>query len=140
MSAGRGVMHSEFNPSDSEWTHLLQIWIEPDVQGIPPEYEQRRFEDEDKRGRWLPIATPDGRAGSMNIHQDASIYATLLAPGESVAHALAKGRRAYLHVASGEAMLNGVPLGAGDGAKIDGETDLKFVARDDAEALLFDLP
>lgn len=140
MSAGRGVMHSEFNPSEAETTHLLQIWIEPDVQGIPPEYEQKRFEDVDKRGRLLPIATPDGADGSMTIHQDARIYATLLAPGESVVHALAPGRRAYVHVASGDVTLNGVPLATGDGAKIENETELRLAARGDSEVLLFDLP
>ncbi|HEX8962405.1 MAG TPA: pirin family protein [Rhodocyclaceae bacterium] len=140
MSAGRGVMHSEFNPSKDETTHLLQIWIVPDVQGIPPEYDQRRFEDVDKRGKWLPIATPDGRLDSMVIHQDASIYATLLAPGESVLHVLAPGRRAYVQVASGDADLNGVRLVTGDGAKIAEETELMLTARGDSEALLFDLP
>jgi redox-sensitive bicupin YhaK (pirin superfamily) len=140
MSAGRGVMHSEFNPSDSETTHLLQIWIEPDVQGIAPEYDQKAFADADKRGKWLPIATPDGRLDSMTIHQDASIYATLLAPGESVLHVPAPGRRAYVHVASGDVALNDVVLATGDGAKIENEAELMLVARADSEVLLFDLP
>ena len=140
MSAGRGVMHSEFNPSETEATHLLQIWIEPDAQGIPPEYEQKRFEDADKRGKLLPIATPDGSNGSMTLHQNAGIYATLLAPGESVIHALAPGHRAYVHVASGDVTLNGVPLGTGDGARIENETELELAARGDSEVLLFDLP
>ncbi len=140
MSAGRGVTHSEFNPSQSETTHLLQIWIEPDVRGIAPEYDQRRFEDADKRGRLLPIATPDGRLGSMTIHQDASLYATLLAPGEAVTHVPAPGRRAYVHVAQGEVTLNGVPLATGDGARIGNEAELVLAAGADSEVLLFDLP
>jgi redox-sensitive bicupin YhaK (pirin superfamily) len=140
MSAGRGVMHSEFNPSDAETTHLLQIWIEPDVKGIAPEYDQKSFSDGDKRGKWLPIATSDGRLGSMTIHQDASIFATLLAPGEAVMHVLAPGRRGYVHVASGDVALNGLSLKTGDGAKIADESELTLVARGDSEVLLFDLP
>jgi redox-sensitive bicupin YhaK (pirin superfamily) len=140
MSAGRGVMHSEFNPSDAETTHLLQVWIETDVKGIAPEYDQRRFEDADKRGKLLPIATPDGRLGSMTIHQDASIYASLLAPGEAVTHVPAPGRRAYVHVASGDVTLNGLPLKTGDGAKIENESELALAAVGDSEVLLFDLP
>ncbi|OHC66857.1 MAG: quercetin 2,3-dioxygenase [Rhodocyclales bacterium GWA2_65_20] len=140
MSAGSGVMHSEFNASADEVVHLLQIWIEPDVHGIAPEYEQKAFPDAAKRGRLLPIATPDGRDGSLAIHQRASIYATLLAPGQAVTHALAPGRRAYVHVAGGAATLNGLALAAGDGAKIKDESALTLAATDDAEVLLFDLP
>ncbi len=140
MSAGRGVMHSEFNPSAAETLHLLQIWIEPDEPGKTPAYEQKAFPDEAKRGRLLPIVTPDGRDGSFGIRQDAGIYATLLAPGETVAHALAPGRRAYVHVASGAVALNGLALVTGDGAKIQNESELTLVAVADAEVLLFDLP
>lgn len=140
MSAGRGVMHSEFNPSVDETVHLLQIWIEPAVRGIAPEYEQRAFADADKRGRWLPVATPDGRAGSFRIHQDASLYATLLAADETVEHVLAPGRRAYVHVASGDVVLNGLALSTGDGVKIADETRLSLTAAGAAEVLLFDLP
>ena len=140
MSAGRGVMHSEFNPSADEAAHLLQIWIEPAVRGIAPEYEQRAFADADKRGRWLPIATPDGRDGSFRIHQDAALYATLLEGGEAVEHALAPGRRAYLHVAAGDVALNGLALTPGDGVKIADEIRLSLTAADTAEVLLFDLP
>ncbi|MDO8933425.1 MAG: pirin family protein [Rhodocyclaceae bacterium] len=140
MSAGRGVMHSEFNASETEDVHLLQIWIEPHTRGIAPEYEQKAFPDAVKRGRLLPIATPDGRDGSLSIHQGASLYATLLAPGESVAHALANGRRAYVHVASGDVLLNGLALTTGDGAKIVAESELALVATGAAEVLLFDLP
>lgn len=140
MSAGRGVMHSEFNPSADETTHLLQIWIEPAVRGIAPEYEQRPFADADKRGRWLPIATPDGRDDSLCIHQDASLHATLLAPGERLDYALAAGRRAYVHMAHGTASLNGLALSTGDGVKIADESLLSLTADGAAEVLLFDLP
>jgi redox-sensitive bicupin YhaK (pirin superfamily) len=140
MSAGRGVMHSEFNPAPDETTHLLQIWIEPAERGIAPEYEQRVFDDAGKRGRWQTIATPDGRDGSFRIHQDASVYAALLAAGESLRHASAAGRRAYVHVARGDLRLNGIALTSGDGAKIADESELTLVADGDAEVLLFDLP
>jgi len=140
MSAGRGVMHSEFNASTSESVHLLQIWIEPDVRGIEPEYEQRPYPDAAKRGRWLPIVTPDGRDGSMRIHQNASLYATLLEPGEELVQTLASGRCAYLHVVAGDVLLNGAPYAAGDGAKIENESRLALAARGAAEVLLFDLP
>lgn len=140
MSAGRGVMHSEFNASNDERAHLLQIWIEPDVTGIAPEYEQRAFADAAKRGGWQAVATPDGRAGSFAIHQDASLYATLLAPGERLAHVLTPGRRAYVHVARGDVTLNGQALATGDGAKIAEESALTLAALGEAEVLLFDLP
>lgn len=140
MSAGRGVQHSEFNASDSEMMHLLQIWIEPDVRGIPPEYEQKAFPDQDKRGRLCLIASPDGADGSLTIHQDARLYASLLSAGESLAHALAPGRRAYLHVVHGELTLNGEKLCDGDGAKIADEAALSISAVTDTEMLMFDLP
>ncbi len=140
MSAGRGVQHSEFNPSASEGVHLLQIWIEPDVRGIPPEYQQQEFSDLDKRGRLCLIASPDGAGGSLGIHQDARLYASLLCAGESVSHALAPGRRAYLHVVSGDLEVNGARLAGGDGAKISDEAALQITARNDVELLLFDLP
>lgn len=140
MSAGRGVLHSEFNASDKELVHLLQIWIEPDVHGIPPEYEQKEFSDADKRGKLALIASPDGAGGSLTIHQDARLYASLLSPGTLVKHALAPGRRAYLHVVSGDLTLNGEKLSGGDGAKITDETALAIAAVSEAEMLLFDLP
>ena len=140
MSAGRGVQHSEFNPSASEGVHLLQIWIEPDVRGIPPEYQQKEFSDLDKRGRLCLIASPDGAGGSLGIHQDARLYASLLCAEESVSHALAPGRCAYLHVVSGDLEVNGARLAGGDGAKISDEAALAIIARSDVELLLFDLP
>lgn len=140
MSAGKGVLHSEFNPSPDEVSHLLQIWIEPDVRGVRPSYEQIFFPAEEKRGRLRLAASSDGREGSVTIHQDAALYASLLAPGEAVRHALAPGRHAYLHVARGAVALNGVALRAGDGAKVADEKLLEIASSEDAEVLLFDLP
>jgi hypothetical protein len=140
MSAGSGVLHSEFNPSQEAPTHLLQIWIEPNVRGVKPSYEQAFFPPEERRGRLRLIASPDGREGSVVLRQDAALYAALLAPGEAVRHALAPGRRAYLHVARGAVRLKSQSLQHGDGAKIADETDLEIAATQDAEILLFDLP
>lgn len=140
MSAGKGVLHSEFNPSREKATHLLQIWIEPNVRGVRPSYEQTFFPPEERRGRLRLVASSDGREGSVTIHQDAALYAALLAPGETVRHAPAPGRHAYLHVARGAVTLNSQPLRGGDGAKIADEENLEIVASEDAEILLFDLP
>lgn len=140
MSAGRGVMHSEFNPSPDEPAHLLQIWIEPSVSGVDPGYEDLHFADEAKRGQLRLIASPDGRDGSATMHQDAYVYATLLDGDEQVTHALAPGRRAYVHVARGGVSVNGTPLGAGDGAKITGADSIALTDARGAEVLLFDLP
>lgn len=139
MSAGRGVMHSEFNPSREEPVHLLQIWIEPDVTGIEPSYEDRHFPEAEKRGRLRLIASPDGRQGSTTIHQDAYVYATLLDGGETVAHELAPGRAAYVHVARGSVEVNGERLAGGDGAKVTGESRIVLGGAAGAELLLFDL-
>ena len=139
MSAGRGIRHSEFNPSDEAPTWLLQIWIEPEASGLAPGYEQIALSKEDRRGRLRLIASPDGREGSVTIHQDATVYAGLLAPGERVQHALAPGRMAYLHVARGAVTLNGRHLEGGDGAKIRAEPLLDIHGEADAEILLFDL-
>jgi len=140
MSAGKGVLHSEFNASASEEVHLLQIWIEPDVRGIPPEYEQAVFSDADKNDRWCLIASPDGAEASLKIHQDARLFVSLPSAGKSLAHVLAPERRAYLHVIRGEVTLNGLQLAGGDAAKIAGETALAIAATTAAEILLFDLP
>jgi len=140
MSAGRGVMHSEYNPSAARPVHFLQIWIEPNVTGIRPSYEQKRVDAAQKRGRLAPIATPDGRDGSVTIHQDATIYATLLDGAERVTHEVADGRRAYVHVARGSVDVNGERLGPGDAVKLDGGARITLGNGDDAEVLLFDLP
>jgi len=139
MSAGRGVMHSEFNPSATDAVQLLQIWIEPNVSGIASSYEDKHFSDAEKRGRLCLIASSDGRDGSAAIHQDASVYATLLDDADAVTHALAPGRSAYVHVARGEVAVNGEVLHAGDGVKITNEAAVRLGDARDAELLLFDL-
>jgi redox-sensitive bicupin YhaK (pirin superfamily) len=140
MSAGRGVMHSEFNASQDEPVHLLQIWIEPNVRGITPEYEQKTFTDAAKRGAWCMIASPDGRNGSLTIHQNALLMARKVGAGETAHYALPAGRRVYIHVVSGQMHCNGHALSPGDGAKIVDTSDLQFEAHTETELLLFDLP
>jgi redox-sensitive bicupin YhaK (pirin superfamily) len=140
MSAGRGVMHSEFNHSREALVHFLQIWVEPGVRGIAPGYEERHFDAASKRGRLRLVASPDGRDGSVTIHQDAFVYASLLDGAERVTHRLAPGRRAYVHVARGTLAVNGQPLGAGDALKASGVGEIVLEQGADAEALVFDLP
>ena len=139
MSAGRGVRHSEFNASQTEPVHLLQIWIEPNVSGIEPGYEEKHFTHDEKRGQLRLIASPDGAAGSVTIHQDARVYAALLDNTDKVMHTLAAGRKAYVHVARGEVTVNGHKLSGGDGARIDNESRIEFADAGNAEILLFDL-
>jgi redox-sensitive bicupin YhaK (pirin superfamily) len=139
MSAGTGVRHSEANPSDSEAVHLLQIWIVPDATGIKPDYQQKRFEDEEKRGRLRLVASPDGSDGSISIHQDARLYAALLDPSEQVTHELKPNRYAWVQVARGAVEVNGQPLNQGDGAAISEESAVSIVGAEPAEILLFDL-
>jgi hypothetical protein len=139
MSAGRGVQHSEFNPSQSEVVHLLQIWIEPNVTGIEPGYEEKHFDAASKRGRLRLIASSDGREGSVTIHQDAAVYAGLFDGAERVSHALAAGRKAYVHVARGQVTVNGQGLAAGDALKASGESGIVIERGSAAEVLLFDL-
>jgi redox-sensitive bicupin YhaK (pirin superfamily) len=138
MSAGRGVTHSEFNQDKQGVTHFLQIWIEPAERGIPPSYEQKHFEPADKRGRLRLIASPDAAEGSVTIHQDARLYAGLFDGAERAEHALAKGRRAYVHVARGKIAVNGTPLEAGDALKTDASA-IVLEKGEGAEVLLFDL-
>ncbi|MFL9986444.1 pirin family protein [Paraburkholderia sediminicola] len=139
MSAGTGVQHSEFNASQDEPAHLLQIWVIPQRAGDQPSYEEKRFDDADKRGRLRVIASPDGRDGSVTIHADASIYAALIDGAEQATFALPKGRLAYVHVARGALSVNGEALQAGDAAKLS-ETDTVTLEKgDNAEVLLFDL-
>jgi redox-sensitive bicupin YhaK (pirin superfamily) len=139
MSAGRGVMHSEYNHAPDGVTHFLQIWIEPNVRGIEPSYEQKHFAPADKRGRLRLVASPDGRDGSVTIHQDAALYAALLDGAERATHALAPGRRAYVHVARGRLSVNGQALEAGDALKLSAEPQVVLERGVDAEVLLFDL-
>jgi redox-sensitive bicupin YhaK (pirin superfamily) len=139
MSAGKGVMHSEFNHAEGASTHLLQIWILPNVQGIAPGYEERRFDAAEKRGRLRLIASPDGHDGSVTIHQDARLYAGLLDGLEQAVYPLPAGRKVYLHLAQGELNVNGVALKAGDGLRITDEELITLNAGRQAEVLLFDL-
>ena len=139
MSAGRGVTHSEFNASRDAPVHLLQIWIEPNVTGINPGYEEKLFSDDDKRGRLRLIASPDGRDGSVTIHQDARVYAALLDGADKATHELSAARRAYVHVARGTVTVNRQPLAAGDGARISNQSSIAFSDAGNAEVLLFDL-
>ena len=140
MSAGTGVMHSEFNASDRDPVHFLQIWIEPDRRGLAPGYEEKRFEADSKRGRLRLIASPDASEGSVRLHQDARLYAALLDHAEGVEHEVAPGRRAYVHVVRGEVEVNGEKLAGGDAAKISNEGRVRIANARAAEVLLFDLP
>ena len=140
MSAGTGVRHSEFNPSREERVHLLQIWIEPRITGVRPSYEEKQFGTAEKKGQLRLIASPDGREGSVTIHQDAHVYAALLDGKDAVAHQLAPGRRAYVHIARGAVKVNSIELKGGDGARIESESNLEFSGAKQAELLLFDLP
>ena len=139
MSAGSGVTHSEFNASQDEFVHFLQIWILPERNGLEPSYEQKHFAAEQRRGKLRLVASRDGRQGSVRVHQDVALYAALLAPGESVEHALAPGRFAWIQVAKGSCDLDGVRLEAGDGAAISGQTSLQLTGVSGAELLVFDL-
>ncbi|WP_050463529.1 pirin family protein [Herbaspirillum autotrophicum] len=140
MSAGTGVRHSEFNHSAAERAHLLQIWIMPDVDGIAPGYEEKRFSAAEKTGRLRLIASADARDGSVKIHQDASVYAGLFDGDQHASVELAAGRLAYIHVARGSLKVNGQSLQTGDALKVAGVTTLSFTDGDQAEVLLFDLP
>jgi len=139
MRAGSGVEHSEFNPSDSEPVHLLQIWILPDEQRLTPGYWQKAFPDEAKRGRWCMLASPDAAHGSLRIHQDARLSAALLDGAETLDYPIAAGRRAYLHVACGSVRANGHQLGAGDALMYVDEARVSLAAGSKTEVLLFDL-
>ena len=139
MSAGRGVQHSEQNHDKAGVTHFLQIWIEPNARGIPPGYEQKHFDAGSKRGRLRLVASPDGAEDSVTIHQDARIYAGLFEGAERATHALAPGRKAYLHVVRGKLTVNGTPLEAGDALKMTGISEVVLEKGEKAEVLLFDL-
>jgi redox-sensitive bicupin YhaK (pirin superfamily) len=139
MTAGTGVRHSEFNPSSSEPVHFLQIWIFPERRGLAPGYEQKAFPAESRRGTLRLIASRDGRDGSLTIHQDAAVYASLLSAGERVERAIAPGRHGWLQVARGTVRLGGQELFAGDGAAVSEETRVAVEGVSDAEVLLFDL-
>ncbi|ANB76151.1 pirin family protein [Paraburkholderia phytofirmans] len=139
MSAGSGVTHSEFNHSNRERVHFLQIWVVPAEHGGKPLYQQRNIPSAEKRGRLRLIASPDGSDESLVIRQDTRIYAGLLDKDERATYHLAQGRYAYVHIASGSVKLNGSTLQEGDGARIHAESALEFTEGENAEVLLFDL-
>jgi hypothetical protein len=139
MSAGTGVAHSEFNASKTEPVHLYQIWMFPDRQGHTPAYDQKNFPDAEKRGKLRLVVSPDGRDGSVKIHQDNELYATILGVGDRVKHELKPERHAYVQVAKGSVTLNGKTLQTGDGAEISKEQALELSGVEEAEVLLFDL-
>jgi redox-sensitive bicupin YhaK (pirin superfamily) len=141
MSAGTGVRHSEFNGSERDPVHFLQIWMVPDRAGHAASYEQRTYPEAERRGRLRLIASPDGADGSTTLHQDARVFACLLEPGEGVSRDLAPGRHAWVQVARGEVALNGIPLRAGDGAAVSEERALAITGAGPvtAEVLVFDL-
>jgi redox-sensitive bicupin YhaK (pirin superfamily) len=139
MTAGTGILHSEYNHSPAEPVHLLQVWILPEERGLRPGYEQKTFPESERRGRLRLVASRDGRDGSVTVRQDVDLFAALLGPGDDVAHPLRRGRRAWVQVATGAVTLNGRPLQAGDGAEVEDEPALRLTADGPAEILLFDL-
>jgi len=139
MTAGRGIRHSEFNPSQKNPVHLYQIWILPEKKGLEPSYEQKNFPADEKAGKLRVIASRDAREGSVKINQDAQLYVSLLKPGEEVEHHFGTKRHGWLHVAKGAVELNGQKLAAGDGAAISDEEGIKIKGTTDSEVLLFDL-
>ena len=139
MSAGTGVMHSEFNHAPNSETHFLQIWIEPNVRGIPPSYEQKTFAESEKRGALRLVASPDGAQGSVKIHADAALYAGLLDGAESATLALNPARKTYVHLVRGALSANGLALSGGDALLMEKETTLSLTDGHDAEVLVFDL-
>jgi hypothetical protein len=140
MSAGTGVRHSEYNPSQTQPVHFLQIWLVPNRAGVEPGYDQKHFPLENRRGRLVLLVSPDGRDGSLSAHQDGLLYSALLEAGEAVEHPLAAGRRAYVHVARGHVAVNRTPLGSGDGATLADVDHVHLEGLGNAEVLLFDLP
>jgi redox-sensitive bicupin YhaK (pirin superfamily) len=140
MSAGSGIMHSEFNHLKDDTTHLLQIWIEPNVRGIAPGYEEKRFGAAEKQGRLRLIASADGQDGSVMLHQDVKLYAALLDGDEHASLPISDGRRVYVHVARGAVVVNGTAMVEGDALKAVGEKEIRLTAGRAAEVLVFDLP
>ncbi|TWT35721.1 Quercetin 2,3-dioxygenase [Posidoniimonas corsicana] len=139
MSAGSGLMHSEFNPSGSEPTHLYQVWLLPSEKGIEPSYEQRVFDARERQDRLQLVAGPEGEPGSMAIHQDARVYLADLTAGGGLTHRVPAGRHAWLQVLRGGADANGAPLSAGDGLAVSDESTLTLASAAGAEVMLFDL-
>jgi redox-sensitive bicupin YhaK (pirin superfamily) len=140
MSAGNGVRHSEFNGSSNEPVHFLQIWIQPNVTGIPPSYEEKHFPVESKRGQLRLVASSDGRDGSVQIHQNAAVYASIMDGPDAIEHPLVKGRAGYVHVIRGQVRVNDQLLHGGDALKLADEPAIVLAGAQDAELLVFDLP
>ena len=139
MSAGAGVTHSEMNGSRDEPVHFLQIWLLPERARLEASYEEKHFAPDDKRGRFRLIASPDAAEGSLTIHQDARVYATIVDKGQEVTHSFASGRKGWLHVAQGRVMVNGRELKTGDGVALTDESSVTVAGAEPSEALLFDL-
>ena len=139
MSAGTGVMHSEFNASKSELVHFLQIWLLPDKRGIKPSYEQKRFSDEEKAGQLRLVASPTATEGSLQIHTDARVYAGTFAKGQSAEVTIASGRHAWVHVARGEVKVNGELVKDGDGVALSDEPAVRVEGTSNGEVIVFDL-
>lgn len=139
MSAGTGIRHSEFNASRTEPVHFLQIWILPERRGLAPGYEQKSFGGAEKRGRVRLVGSRDGREGSVTIHQDVDLYASILGAGEEVGHVLAPDRLGWVQVARGRVLLNDAELAAGDGAAVESGDRMTLTALEEAEVLLFDM-
>jgi quercetin 2,3-dioxygenase len=139
MSAGSGIQHSEFNASKSDLVHFLQIWIAPNKRQVAPRYQEKHFTDDDKRGQLRLIISPEGEQGSLSVYQDARVYAGLFDSEQRAEHTLAVGRYAYIHVARGQLQVNGVGMGAGDGARVRESGAITFSDGNAAEVLLFDL-
>jgi redox-sensitive bicupin YhaK (pirin superfamily) len=140
MSAGTGISHSEYNASQNEPVHFLQIWIIPDKTGLKPGYEQRSFDAQENRGEWVLVAAQNTRDGAVKVHQDVELYLAAISKGQELTYRLKPRRQAWLQITRGAVELNETALGAGDGAAISQEDLLRVVASADAEALLFDLP
>jgi len=139
MSAGTGIRHSEFNASATEPVHLYQIWLLPQERGLSPSYDQRSFAEQERRGRWQAVASPDGRDGSLRIHQDAVLSLALLEAGEQIEHRLRPDRHAWLQVLRGAVSVNGIPAAVGDGVAVGEESALAVQASEPSEVMLFDL-
>jgi len=139
ITAGTGVRHSEFNPSDKEGVHLYQIWLLPQRKGLEPGYEELALSEEEKRGRFRLVASPNGAAGSLTIHQDARLYLASLLPGESITQEIEPSRGAWLQVLRGKVNFHGSDLSAGDGVAVTDENAISVQATDPSEVLLFDL-
>jgi redox-sensitive bicupin YhaK (pirin superfamily) len=139
MTAGRGVVHSEYNPSRTESLHFLQIWLKPHTLGLEPGYEQKRLDPRAQPGELLVVASPDARAGSLRVQTDAVVLATVLRPGDEVSHALAPGRGAYVHAVEGDVVVAGEDLEAGDAVQLEASGPLTLTTRDGGMALVFDL-